>query len=250
MADVIAYRGGTADFKGYHCAGDWPEFRPPLDSPHFQWTPPFNSHACGAKNQGWLNLDFPLCPNLGKTYAHRWQQEMLKLVTAVNDTIWVRWVPTRAFLDGIYVEVTNTDPQLDGLYIMPVAARVAYDFDTESFTGPTAITEFDDELTAAGVTQLPLGTPQAGDNMFAFARLSINPAVRPSTFGISLPRPKDSMPIEQFNSITNDPSYGHVMLGYRIVADPNDVAKLLHRANFAVYLSAKLNAFECAMQTG
>lgn len=252
MADVNLARGGTPDFKGYFCEGDWPQFNPPYSSPHYKWTPPFNSHACAAKNQGFLTLDFPLVPNLDDTRGHAWMQKALQGVTAVGDDIWTNWVPTRSFLTGIYYEVTEIDDRLTGLYLTPIAGRVRWDWNNNDWLW-TSDTDFDDELTAAGVTPLPLGTPQAGDKTFGFARLSTDPTKRPSTFGIDLNRSFDPNVTPQgiIDSITNDPSYGHVILGFKVTAaTSNDQVALLHRCNFAVYLSAKLVNFEASTQTG
>lgn len=96
MANINMFRGGTPDFKGWFCRGDWPEFKPPFSAPHAAFTPPYDSHADAAYGQGYLNLHFPLVPNLADTYGHNWMRTALKKVSAIGDTIMLNWVPLRS----------------------------------------------------------------------------------------------------------------------------------------------------------
>lgn len=243
MANILLARGGTPDFKGWFCAGQYPEFTPPYDAPHMPATPPFDSHADAAYGQGYLNLQFPLVPNLNDTTAHVWMQHALKKVKNVNDIILTNWVPLRSYLDSFYIEVSKTDPALDGVYVKPVAMRVAYNFTTEEWDY-TPNAAFDAEITASGITQFPLGTPQPGDKLYGLCMLNQDRTQIPSTFGHNLvARNAQGDPTGGL-----DANYGAVLFGLQFVqGDPAKIATVW-RSNIAVYLSAKLLAFEGASQ--
>ena len=245
MANAFILRGGTPDFKGFMCDGQASEWLPPYDTPSTDYTPPFNSHADAAMGQGWLNLQFPLVPNLDGSSGHNWMQSLLAPLAAVNDVIFTNWVPNRAFLNSYYLEVTHTDARLDGVYVTPVAYRHYYDYTTRAWV-LAPITEFTDELTAVGITQFPLGTPQAGDKLYGIARLSLDPAETPSTFGHNIvTRDAQGDPIGGV-----DTHYGHVLLGLKITQGDPAKIKLIASSNIAVYTSAKLVAFEGSTQVG
>lgn len=245
MANVLIYRGGSPDFKGVMCDNQFAEYRAPYSAPHLAATPPFDSHADAAYGQGYLNLNFPLVPNLNDTSAHRWMQPALKGIKDVDDIIFTNWVPTFSYMDALHIVVTATDPTLDGVYFKPVAYRHAWNFTTEEWT-LTPIVAFDDEVAAAGVTQFPLGTPQAGDDLYGLIRLSTDPTVLPSTFGHNLKAPM----VNGSAPAPLDAYFGNVLIGLQIVAgDPDNISKIW-KSNIAVYVSGKLLSFECPTQVG
>ena len=170
MAITNLFRGGMPDFKGWFCDGQFAEFTPPFDAPHAKFTPPFDSHADAAHGQGYLNLHFPLVPNLNDTVGHRWMQYGLKGVKADGDVILTNWVPLRSYVDSVYYEANLFDPNLAGVYAKPVAYRVAWDFSSEEWTY-TKITAFTSMLAAAGIEKFPLGTPGDDDKIYGMARL-------------------------------------------------------------------------------
>lgn len=243
MANILMFRGGTPDFKGWFCAGQWPEFRLPVDVPHMPATPPFDSHADAAYGQGYLNLHFPLVPNLDDTRAHIWMQHALKGLKAVNDVALLNWIPLRSYVDSVFIEVTKVDSILDGVYFKPVAYRAAYNFTTEE-VDYTPIADFDNEMTAAGIIQFPLGTPAGGDKQYGMALLNQDRTKLPYTYGHNLvERDATGKPTGGL-----DANYGAVLLGIQIVqGDPDKIAQIW-RSNIAVYFSAKLLAFEGASQ--
>lgn len=243
MANVNLARGGTPDFKGYFCEGQFSEFNPPYDAPNMPGTPLWDSHADAAYGQGYLNLHFPLVPNLADTRAHAWMQSALKKITALNDVIFTNWVPMWSFLDAYCITVKTTDKNLDGVYVTPVAYRVAWNFTTEEWTW-TPVTAFADAMTAAGLTQFPLGTAQGGDKVYGIMRFG-DTAI-PSTFGHPLvtrdASGKATGPL--------DANFGAVVIGLQVTT--GDAAKITNiwRSNIAVYTSAKLLAFEGSAQVG
>lgn len=170
MAITNLFRGGMPDFKGWFCDGQFAEFTPPFDAPHAKFTPPFDSHADAAHGQGYLNLHFPLVPNLNDTVGHRWMQYALKSVKAQGDVVLTNWVPLRSYVDSVYYEANLFDPNLTGVYAKPVAYRVAWDFDNEEWTY-TEIEAYASMLAAAGVEKFPLGTPGGSDKIYGMARL-------------------------------------------------------------------------------
>ena len=170
MAITNLFRGGMPDFKGWFCDGQFAEFTPPFDAPHAKFTPPFDSHADAAHGQGYLNLHFPLVPNLNDTVGHRWMQYGLKGLKAEGDVILTNWVPLRSYVDSVYYEANLFDANLAGVYAKPVAYRVAWDFTNEEWTY-TEIAAFASMLASAGIEKFPLGTPASGDKIYGMARL-------------------------------------------------------------------------------
>ena len=98
MAITNLFRGGMPDFKGWFCDGQFAEFTPPFDAPHAKFTPPFDSHADAAHGQGYLNLHFPLVPNLNDTVGHRWMQNGLKGLKAVGESV---AIPLRYYFNNL-----------------------------------------------------------------------------------------------------------------------------------------------------
>lgn len=245
MSIVFAQRGGAADFKGWFCEGDWPEYGPPFSTPSVSGTPPYNSHAYGVYGQGYLNLHFPLVPDLCGTLAHQWMQNALKDIRLVDDVFITNFIPMRSYLTAIHYEVSATDPALDGVYITPIAVRAKYDFTTQDYTY-TEIADFTNELAAYGVEKFPLGTPVGGDKRYGVALLSQTPNVTPCTFGHNLvTRDAGGMPTGGVDNF-----YGAVLLGYKFTeGDPAKIANVW-RSKIAVYMSAKLASFEGSSQVG
>lgn len=278
MAITNLFRGGMPDFKGWFCDGQFAEFTPPFDAPHAKFTPPFDSHADAAHGQGYLNLHFPLVPNLNDTVGHRWMQYGLKGLKAVNDVILTNWVPLRSYVDSVYYEANLFDKNLDGVYVKPVAYRVAWDFTNEEWTY-TKITAFTSQLSAAGIDKFPLGTPQNGDKIYGMARLvpasgssqltsgavtgtvsgsdvtgsvtntagtAATMADMPVTFGHNIPElDENGKPVGGY-----DDWFGAVCLGYQISNGSADKIKNIWRSTFALYMSAKLFTFEGSTQIG
>lgn len=278
MAITNLFRGGMPDFKGWFCDGQFAEFTPPFDAPHAKFTPPFDSHADAAHGQGYLNLHFPLVPNLNDTVGHRWMQYGLKGLKAVNDVILTNWVPLRSYVDSVYYEANLFDKNLDGVYVKPVAYRVAWDFTNEEWTY-TKITAFTSQLSAAGIDKFPLGTPSGGDKIYGMARLvpasgssqltsgavtgtvsgsdvtgsvtntagtAATMADMPVTFGHNIPElDENGKPVGGY-----DDYFGAVCLGYQISNGSADKIKAIWKSTFALYMSAKLFTFEGSTQIG
>lgn len=278
MAITNLFRGGMPDFKGWFCDGQFAEFTPPFDAPHAKFTPPFDSHADAAHGQGYLNLHFPLVPNLNDTVGHRWMQYGLKGLKAVNDVILTNWVPLRSYVDSVYYEANLFDKNLDGVYVKPVAYRVAWDFTNEVWTY-TKVTAFTSQLSAAGIDKFPLGTPQNGDKIYGMARLvpasgssqltsgavtgtvsgsdvtgsvtntagtAATMADMPVTFGHNIPElDENGKPVGGY-----DDYFGAVCLGYQISNGSADKIKAIWKSTFALYMSAKLFTFEGSTQIG
>ena len=278
MAITNLFRGGMPDFKGWFCDGQFAEFTPPFDAPHAKFTPPFDSHADAAHGQGYLNLHFPLVPNLNDTVGHRWMQYGLKGLKAVNDVILTNWVPLRSYVDSVYYEANLFDKNLDGVYVKPVAYRVAWDFTNEEWTY-TKITAFTSQLSAAGIDKFPLGTPSGSDKIYGMARLvpasgssqltsgavtgtvsgsdvtgsvtntagtAATMADMPVTFGHNIPElDENGKPVGGY-----DDYFGAVCLGYQISNGSADKIKAIWKSTFALYMSAKLFTFEGSTQIG
>jgi hypothetical protein len=245
MAIVNIARGGTPDFKGFMCEGQYAEFTPPYTSPHMPSTPPYDSQADAAFGQGYLNMDFPLVPNLGGTTGHQWMQNALKKIRNQNDVILTNWVPMRSYLESYFIEVVTTDPNLDGVYITPVAYRIKWDFVTQSWI-EEEVTAHGDELVAAGITQLPLGTPQSGDRVYGMARLATDHTTLPPTYGHNLvTRNAQGDPIGPL-----DDRYGTVAIGLRVSAGTQARIETIWRSNIAVYITTKLFQFIGSGQKG
>ena len=97
-------------------------------------------------------------------------------------------------------------------------------------------------MTAVKITQFPVGTPQDGDRLYGFTRLT-NPL---ATFGHNIvKRDATGKPTAGY-----DASFGTVLLGFKVAA--GDTAKIatLWKSTFALYFSSKLLAFEGSTQIG
>lgn len=286
MAITNLFRGGMPDFKGWFCDGQFAEFTPPFDAPHAKFTPPFDSHADAAHGQGYLNLHFPLVPNLNDTVGHRWMQNALKSVKAVGDTILTNWVPLRSYVDSVYYEANLFDKNLDGVYVKPVAYRVAWNFDAEEWTY-TKIDAFTSQLSAAGIDKFPLGTPGGSDKIYGMARLvgasgtsqltsgATTGTVTGTVDGTSVTGTSAGsvtntsgtastmadMPVTFGHNIPEldangkpvggyDDYFGAVCLGYEVSNGSADKIKNIWKSTFALYMSAKLFTFEGSTQIG
>lgn len=241
-------RGGMPDFKGWFCDGQSAEFNPPYDAPHAPFTPPFDSHADAAMGQGYLNLQFPLVPNLNDTVGHRWMQNLLRDVKSVGDVFLTNWIPQRSYLDSIYYEVTMTDKNLVGVYLKPVAKRCVWNFDSEEWEFKD-IDEFTTLLDGVGITEFPIGTPADGDSLYGMARLlgmECPCTSMPCTFGHNIMKRDDTgKPIAGY-----DEYFGTVMLGFEVTkGDAGKIANMW-KSTFALYTSAKMLAFEGSTQIG
>lgn len=288
MAITNLFRGGMPDFKGWFCDGQFAEFTPPFDAPHAKFTPPFDSHADAAHGQGYLNLHFPLVPNLNDTVGHRWMQNGLKGLKAVGDTILTNWVPLRSYVDSVYYEANLFDKNLDGVYVKPVAYRVAWDFDNEEWTY-TKITAFTSQLSAAGIDKFPLGTPGGSDKIYGMARLvgasgtsQLTSGATTGTVTGTADTTTGAVTGTSAGSVTNtsgtastmadmpvtfghnipeldangkpvggyDDYFGAVCLGYEVSNGSADKIKNIWKSTFALYMSAKLFTFEGSTQIG
>lgn len=287
MATVNLFRGGTPDFKPAFCKGDWAEWMPPFNAHHYKDTPPFDSHADAAHGQGFLNLQFPLIPNLAGNWSHHWMQTALKNLSAVGDRIYLAWVPLRSFVLSQYIEVSAVDPLLSGVYFKPVAARVSWNFTTQQWEWKDNTT-YSAAVTASGVTEFPMGTPapaavpqtlvamqaegddgggddgsggdgggdggdddtpttETEDALYGFINLyDVSKGTPPCTFGHNLVKTDaEGKPTGGLDSY-----YGGVVLGYEITQGTADKIQQIYRSNIAVYMSAKLLAFEGSTQIG
>ena len=258
MANVLIARGGEPDFKGFMCDGQWAQYGPSYNTPQIEYTPPFNSHADAVYGQGYLNLHFPLVPNLNGTLGHQWMQDALKGLNKKGDVLFTNWVPTRAYLDSIYVEVSRMDKILDGVYVLPVAYRVIWDFATEDWKYEE-ISDFATQLTAGGFPEhgLPLGVFKEGDTTYGMARLVTGAEAEdklPCTFGHNILKPglegKAATKAEGL-----DKYFGAVVLGLKFTGgesngEVDDKVAAVWQSDIAVHLSAKLLAFEGSTHVG
>lgn len=257
MANVELYRGGTPDFKPMFCRGEYAHWKPPFTAAHLKDTPPYDSHADAAYGQGWLTLQFPLVPNLWGNYAHRWMQTALKGVTKVNDVMWLNWVPLRSFAVAQHIEVNEIDPALAGVTVKPVAARVAWDWDANDWKWTTNA-EYAAKVAEAGVSEIAIGEYSDSYSRYAFINLLPTGRTRgtgenatsepevPCTFGHNIVKfDADGKPEGGL-----DDYYGGVVLGLQIVRGDAEKIALLPTANFALYMSTKICAFECSTQVG
>lgn len=251
MAFAPIFRGGTPIFKPMFCAGEGAEYTTPFDAQHQPGTPPYDSHADAAHEQGYLNLHYPLVPNLADTRAHAWMQNLLaKYVKNSGDILLTNWVPMRSYLDSYYIELVTPDADMTGVYVTPVAYRAKPD--PNDYENPDAvtweeITDFSDDInTVNGARKVPLGTPGDGDKRYLMARFSNKTGdapLIPWSFGHNLVK-KNGTTFE-----AEDDYYGAVVLGLKVEGDASKIA-LLANGNFELYLTAKCLTFEGSAQIG
>lgn len=256
MAYIHLYRGGTPVFKPMFCAGTGAEFTIPFDAQHQPGTPPFDSHADAAHEQGYLNLHFPLVPKLADTRAHAWMQNLLKNVKNANDVILTNWIPLRSYLDSYYIELVTPDDDLTGVYVTPAAYRIAPD--PTDYENPDAITiteiaDFSTELAAvAGAARVPLGKPTHGtDKRYLMARFSNGSVTSGGSTSATLPWSfGHNMVYDNNGTLTpEDDFYGAVVLGLKVTGTSSKIPNIA-TGNFELYISAKVLTFEGSSQIG
>ena len=256
MANIVLYRGGTPVFRPAFCCGDYAQFMPPFDTPHFPGTPPYDSHADGAREQGFLNLSFPFGPNLLDTTAHRWMIPPLEKLSAVGDIIQWAWVPLRGYIDSLHMELTRYDTNLDGVYVQPVAQRAKWNFTTNEWEYTESTAFANDIAQYANTTKLCLGTPAEAsgsgddatpaDSPYLFARFPQTGTDLPSTFGHNLvKRDASGKPTGGL-----DDYFGAIVLGLKITAGAPAKIKAIAQGKFELWMCAKFLAFECNTFTG
>lgn len=246
MATINMFRGGTPNFTGTFCGGDFAEFGPPFSAPHYDDTPPYNSHADGAMGQGWLNLWFPLVPNLQNNDSHKWMRNALQRLTAVGDIIRLAWVPLDAYVLSQHFSLVKGDELLDGVYVKPVAERVTWDMDKKDWVW-TANADYEAAVTASQVGQFPLGVPKDTDQQWGFINLAPEKGTQaPCTFG----HKKVKRDAEGNATAPLDAYFGAVVLGLQITEGTAAKIANIWAGNFALYMCAKLVQFECATQIG
>lgn len=245
MANVTMYRGGSPDFKPMFCRGDWAEYGPPISTPHYEDTPPYNSHADGVYEQGYLNLAFPLNPNLQRNDAHKWMREALKNVSAVGDIIRLNWIPLRTIGVFQHFEVTRGDELIDGVYVKPVAERCHWDIAKKEWVYEENA-DYAAAVTASGVGQFPLGSIKDGDQQYGVINLLPAAGKMPCTFGHNLVKYDDQgVPTEGL-----DQYYGGVVLGLQIAEGSEEAISNIWRSNCCLYTCIKILAFEAPTQVG
>lgn len=258
MANVNLFRGGTPDYKPMFCRGEYAQWNPPFSAPHLDDTPPYDSQADAAYGQGWLTLQFPLVPNLWGNYAHHWMQTALQGIKKAGDIIWTNWIPLRSFAVMQHIEVNKVDPALKGVTLLPVAARVSWDF-TNNVWNWDVNTEYAAKVTQSGVSEIGIG--EYADTLQQYALINLLPTstIRvnadggtvidtpmPCTFGHNIVRYNEKgIPVSGL-----DEYYGGVVLGLKVVRGEDAKVEQLHRANFALYMSTKICAFVCGTQIG
>lgn len=246
MANVNLFRGGTPEYKPMFCRGEYAQWKPPFSAAHLDDTPPYDSHADAAYGQGWLTLQFPLVPTLWGNYAHHWMQTALKAIKQPHDVMWLNWVPLRTFALAQHIEVNKVDPVLAGVTVKPVASRVSWDWDAEEWKWEDN-TEYAAKVTESGVSEIGLG--EFSDSLQRYAFINLMPSADkpiPCTFGHNIVRFDDKgKPVAGL-----DEYYGGVVLGLQVVRGDAEKLELLHRSNFALYMSTKICAFECGTQVG
>lgn len=258
MSSVNLFRGGTPIFRPSFCCGDFPAWQMPVDAEHRPGTPPYDSHADGARGQGWLNLSFPFCPNLLETTTHRWMHHALKKLSATDDIIRLIWIPNRGYVESLHMEITRFDTLLDGVKVTPVVERATWDFDNEEWTYTTN-DKFTQELASFSNNQtIALGTPAeeetdddgqvttAGDIPYIFARFPQTAGDLPWSFSHNIVK------YDENNKPTGgiDAAYGANVFGLKIAEGDASAIADIWRANFELWICLKFIGFECHGFTG
>lgn len=246
MASINLFRGGTPIFRPSFCCGDYPAWQMPVDAEHRPGTPPYDSHADGVRGQGWLNLSYPLCPNLLETSTHRWMHHALKQLASVGDVIRLIWVPTRSYVEALHMELTRYDKLLDGLKVTPVVERATWDFTAQEWAYQSN-DKFSQELASFSNNQtINLGTPEDSDIPYIFARFPQTSGDMPWSFAHNIVKFDDkNQPVGGI-----DQYYGANVFGLKITEGSTDAIKEIWRANFELWVDMKLIAFECPGFTG
>lgn len=240
MANVKFYRGGTPVVNFMWHESDVPEFNPPLtaapvagshgglfvDSPD---SPPYNSHAEAALNKGNFVLGMPIYPvGVGMT----WQEKLLSRVEA-DDIIQCIWVPEDHIATFLNLKSVRPDPNMAGATVALVAQKARYD----ATAGEFVFTE--DADFAAAVTA------QAGSNVFDLSG-TFNAFVSLFKVNGDYAVPMYSDPTLPPATATGAPTFGnYYIFGLKVLSLPTDTAFNLAQMRKGVYMSLRMEAFEC-----
>lgn len=258
MANSIdLFRGGIPVFRPAFCCGDYPAYMPVGNMQHFEGTPPVDEHAEGARGQGYLNLNFPLVPNILDTDAHRWMRTPLMSLSKSEDVLRLIWIPRYGYVDSLWMQLTKYDTMLDGVYVTPMAERYWWNPKTGALEfKPEPL--FDEAMSKyANALRLPLGTPSGevedldagvtipADSQYIFARFGQEDNTLPWSWGHDLytfdrnGRPSGAL----------DEYCGNVCFGLKITG-PDAKIKDIWRGKFELWINMKYLQHDCQGFTG
>lgn len=240
MANIKLYRGGTPVVNFLWHENDAPEFKPPFSAQPVGGThgglfslspdsPPYNSHAEAAMNKGNFVLGFPLYPvGVGMT----WQEKLLAGAEA-DDIIQCIWVPEDHFATFLNLKSIRADANMAGATVALVAQKATFDPDAREFV----YTEDPDFAAAV--------TAQAGTNVFDLSG-TFNAFVSLFKTSGDYAVPMYSDPTLPPASATGSVTFGnYYIFGLKILSVPTDQAVSLAQMRKGVYLSLRMEAFEC-----
>lgn len=251
MATIDLFRGGVPIFRPAFCCGDFPQYMPVCNMQHFEGTPPVDEHSEAARGQGYLNLNFPLVPNILDTDAHRWMRTPLSQLRKSGDIIRLIWIPRYGYVDSLWMQLTKYDTMLDGVTVTPIAERYWWNPETGECEFK-ANDLFEEAMnTYANATKLSLGTPAAastdapGDPLYIFARFPQVDNVLPWSWGHDIyvfdANGKPTAPADEY--------CGNVCFGLKIEGPDSAIADIW-RGKFELWINMKYLQHDCQGFTG
>lgn len=230
MANLGLFRGGSPVVKYSWKDSDWAQFEPPFGQATLEDTPPYDSHADGAYNAGDFVLGFPLKPNLG---GMDWQRRALaNAKLAVGDVLQLIWLPADHMATFLNIKSIGSDSNMAGATIALQHQTLSRDTD-----GNIEITDTDTLSTAI--------TAQGGSNVFDLSA-PFNQMVSLIDVSSGYARPMYSTPPLPAASASATPVHAVFhMFGIKILSLPTDTAITLDKMRKGVYLSLRMQAFEC-----
>ena len=243
MATVNLIRGGAPVFRPAFCCGAYPEYNPICNIPHFPGTPPFDTHAEAAHGQGYLNLMYPLVPNLLDTDAHRWMQTPLQALAAKNDVIRLIWIPTYSYVDSLVIVQTQYDEQLAGVKVQPISERYWWNPSTKECEYKDNALFTQAFSTYANATSINLGD---ASTQYIHCRFPQVDNTQNWAFGHDLYKYNASgEPTGAYDAYT-----GMAVFGLRIIDGAAAKIKTIWQGNFELWINLKVFCHECSGFTG
>ena len=243
MANISLYRGGTPVVKFMWCDKDHPEYTPPFTQKHLgtqsdlfaderplEETPPYDSHADGAYNLGNFVIGLPIAPRNRGQIAQR--KALAAQALAVGDVLQCVWLPEDHIATYLNLKSITKDPTMAGASVALCVQNATPDANGD-FTY-TEDTDFADAVTA-----------QVGTNSFSVDKpLNAFVSLFRSEGGYAVPMySTPGLPAADSTETPVMPVYK--VFGLKILSLPTDSNVTFADMLSAIYMSVRMEAFEC-----
>lgn len=249
MANINLYKGGTPVPRYKWCEGDYAQFQPPFQTGlsstinGIYRTPPYDSHFDGVQAVGYYTGWMPIVPAIMPGQKNAFRNGPI----AVDDIIQCIWIPVDHYATFLNFKVQGEDPRLAGATVSLTAQTVTMT------NGEPVYAEIQDVENAAAAQgySAPIAIDTTSNTFISLMRVA-------SSASLAVTGTNDAGSNTVTGTATGEvagyvrPLYSApnvvTVLGLKIVALPTDDNVTLDMMNNAMYMSAKIEGFECATQ--